>query len=161
MKLLSFACAWLLCSAAVFAKEKPGAFGIKHNTIAMVGERYLPAWARSDQPGYADGGNKFDLEKWDPAYFERLRDFMREAEAQGILVEVTIFTSFYNVMWPASPFHPANNINDLPDLPYRQVQTAENGAYRALQEAYVRKMVRELNGFRKFLFRNSKRAMGG
>lgn len=37
-------------------------------------------WARSHQPGYVQGGNKFDLDKWDPEYFARLRDFIAHSE---------------------------------------------------------------------------------
>ena len=36
-------------------------------------------WARADAAGYAGGGNKFDLSKWDPAYVARLKDFVGKA----------------------------------------------------------------------------------
>ena len=38
--------------------------------------RTLAPWARSDDPGYAGGGNKFDLDRWDSAFFERLHAFL-------------------------------------------------------------------------------------
>lgn len=128
-------------------KEQEGSFGIERNTLAPRGDRYLSVWARSGEPGYVGGGNKFDLSRWDEAYFARLKDFMREAERQGVIVEVCLFSSFYGPMWPLSPLHPANNVNRTPDLPYKKVQTLEGGAYWAVQEAYVRKVVRELNPF--------------
>jgi len=40
-------------------------FGILHNDLAPEPGRFLAPWARSDAPGYAGGGNKFDLEKWE------------------------------------------------------------------------------------------------
>jgi len=43
-------------------------------------------------PGYANSGNKFDLTKWDPAYFERLRDFVGEADKRGIVVEMVLLS---------------------------------------------------------------------
>lgn len=43
------------------------------------------------------GGNKFDLDKWDPEYFARLNDFITEAGARGIVVEVRLFNSEYSV----------------------------------------------------------------
>src|SRR5271165_6498239 len=46
-------------------------FGILRNNLAPGPGRYLAPWARSDTPGYAGGGNKFDLERWDPAFFTR------------------------------------------------------------------------------------------
>src|SRR5229473_1646416 len=39
--------------------EPAGAFGIAENTLAPKPGRLLSPWARSGQPGYANGGNKF------------------------------------------------------------------------------------------------------
>src|SRR5882724_2766281 len=39
------------------------------NTLCPRPGRYLAPWARSSTPGYHNGGNKFDLDKWDEAYF--------------------------------------------------------------------------------------------
>ncbi|MDB6032619.1 MAG: Myo-inositol 2-dehydrogenase, partial [Verrucomicrobiales bacterium] len=52
--------------------EPMGAFNIAQNTLAPKGERFICPWARSSIPGYANGGNKFDLSRWDDAYFKRL-----------------------------------------------------------------------------------------
>jgi hypothetical protein len=49
--------------------EPAGAFNIASNTLAPPAGRFLCPWARSAQPSYAGGGNKFDLTKWDPAYY--------------------------------------------------------------------------------------------
>src|SRR5205085_10383501 len=57
--------------------EQPGAFNIAGNTLAPVSMKYLTPWARSETPGYKNGGNKFDLTKWDERYFERLKDFVQ------------------------------------------------------------------------------------
>ena len=53
--------------------EPEGAFNIARNTLAPLPGRFISPWARSDQPGYANGGNRFDLERWDEAYFARLK----------------------------------------------------------------------------------------
>src|SRR6188768_3948822 len=44
--------------------EPQGAFNIAENTLAPKPDRFISPWARSDQPGYPNGGNKFDLSKW-------------------------------------------------------------------------------------------------
>lgn len=49
--------------------EPQGAFGIRKNTMAPEGSRALTPWARSGMPGYAGGGNRFDLSQWDTTYF--------------------------------------------------------------------------------------------
>jgi hypothetical protein len=133
-------------------KELQGAFGIERNMMAPKGERFLCAWARSSEAGYTEGGNKFDLDTWDEAYFTRLKDFLKEADKHDIIVEICLFTSFYGAYWKASPFHPANNINKTDDIPYKQVQTNPTPKYASYQEAYVRKLVRELNAFNNIYF---------
>ena len=59
--------------------EPPGAFDITKNTLAPLPGRFISPWARSEQPGYNGGGNKFDLDRWDEAYFARLKDFVAHA----------------------------------------------------------------------------------
>ncbi len=64
--------------------EPVGAFKIKNNTLAPAKGQLICPWARSDTSGYANGGNKFDLKKWDRAYFKRLRNFVAEAGKRGV-----------------------------------------------------------------------------
>ncbi|PYQ19820.1 MAG: hypothetical protein DMF79_11740, partial [Acidobacteria bacterium] len=68
--------------------EKSGDFGIRDNTLAPAPGRALVPWARSTTPGARGGGNLWDLDRWDPAYFERLRGFVEEASRRSIVVEV-------------------------------------------------------------------------
>src|SRR5579884_632477 len=60
-------------------REVPGSFGITDNTLGPPGDRWLCPWARGDEPGAGDGGHKFDLKRWDGAYFDRLKDFVAQA----------------------------------------------------------------------------------
>src|SRR5690242_15640240 len=70
--------------------EPAGAFNIARNTLAPEPGRLICPWARSTTPGYARGGNKFDLSKWDPQYFKRLHDFFANASERGIVVEMVL-----------------------------------------------------------------------
>ena len=56
--------------------DPQGAFNIAGDTLAPSPGKYITPWARSESPGYANGGNKFDLQKWDDAYLARLKDFV-------------------------------------------------------------------------------------
>jgi hypothetical protein len=49
--------------------EPQGAFKIERNTLAPRSGRFLAPWPRSSEPGHPDGGYKFDLSRWDDAYF--------------------------------------------------------------------------------------------
>jgi hypothetical protein len=127
--------------------EKPGDFGIRLNTLAPAAGRALVPWARSETPGYRLGGNRFDLDRWDPAYFTRLKAVVTEAGKRGIVAEVTLFSAYYGGGWEISPLHPDNNVNGTPRLPKERVQTLDNEALLARQEALVRKLVAELAPF--------------
>jgi hypothetical protein len=87
-------------------REVPGSFSITGNTLAPAPGRFLCPWPRGDTPGAADGGNKFDLGRWDPAYFDRLKDFVRQAGRRGIVVELVLFCTMYDEqVWQASPMN--------------------------------------------------------
>lgn len=128
--------------------EPRGAFGIKDNTLAPAAGEFLCPWSRSNQPGYINGGNKFDLREWDTAYFERLRDFVREADKRGIVVELVLFCPFYgDEMWKLSPMNAANNVNSIGRVKRNEVYTLGNSSLLAVQDAMVRKIVEQLNEF--------------
>jgi len=128
-------------------------FGIKRNTLAPQPGRFLAPWMRSDAGGYAGGGNKFDLTQWNPKYFARYRDFLAEAAKAGIVVEISLFSSTYgDVQWSVSPFNGANNVNSTDVGDWKKVATLENGSLLKFQEEYVRKLVREANGFDNVIF---------
>jgi hypothetical protein len=111
--------------------------------------RFACPWARSDAPGYAVGGNKFDLSKWDTAYFERLRAFMAAASDAGVVVEYVLFCPMYNDRaWRNSPMHPDNHVNGGAGRVDRfKPLTLHNDGLLPFQEALVRKVVTELKDF--------------
>jgi hypothetical protein len=129
--------------------EPPGAFNIAENTLAPKAGKVIFSWARSQLPGYANGGNKFDLSKWDAAYFTRLKAFIASAGKVGVVVEVNLFCPFYEEsMWKLSPFNIANNVNGLGKLPRTDVYTLDkNGGLLKVQDEMVRKIVAELKDF--------------
>jgi len=128
-------------------------FGILRNDLAPVPGRFVAPWVRSGTPGYAGGGNKFDLERWDSEFFARFRDFLAEAGKRGIVVEVTLFSSHYDeAQWQVSALNPANNVNATSAVDWKKVHTLENGNILMHQERYARKLVREANPFDNVIF---------
>lgn len=134
--------------------EPFGAFKITGNTLAPRPDRFICPWARSEQPGYQNGGNKFDLSKWDDAYFKRLKDFVRQAGKQGVIVEVNLFCPFYEEsMWQLSPMNALNNVNRLGGIERTDVYTLDrNDGLLGVQEALARKVAGELNRFDNLYF---------
>jgi hypothetical protein len=133
--------------------EREGSFGIQNNPLAPAAGRAITPWARSDRPGYANGGNKFDLDRWDPAYFQRLGDFVKQAAKRDIIVEVALFSSIYReAHWKYSPLHPDNNINGTQIEDWGKAHTLDNGNLMAHQERMVRRIVRKLSAFDNVFF---------
>jgi len=114
-------------------------------------------WKRTG-PGLAtDGGLKFDLTKFDQAYFDRLRMRVRALGRAGIYAGVYLFSGEWLLRFRSStdgyPFSGTNNVNGLDDgykggPPETQVgavaMTAPN-AITGFQDAYVKKIINTLN----------------
>jgi hypothetical protein len=114
-------------------------------------------------PGTAnDGGPKFDLTRWNDAYFERLRERVIAAGERGIYVGVMLFEAWtvkwprpHTDSWPHHPMHPDNNVNGVTDDPVLKDGRGEGKAWDLFslhcpqllgwQEAYARKVVDTLN----------------
>jgi Cellulase (glycosyl hydrolase family 5)/Family of unknown function (DUF6298) len=129
--------------------ENVGDLNIAGNTLAPAPGKFICPWARSGQPGYANGGNKFDLTRWDDAYFARLKQFVKDASDRGIVVEVNLFCPFYqDGMWSLSPMNARNNVNNVGNVKREQVYTLDqHGGLLPYQEALTRKIVAELREF--------------
>lgn len=128
--------------------EAVGAFNIEKNTLAPAAGDLLCPWARSDQSGYANGGNKFDLTRWDAEYFRRLSDFVAEAGKRGIVVELVLFCPFYeDSMYDLSPMNARNNVNGIGTMPRTEVYTLKHPNLLAVQDAMVRRIVEALKDF--------------
>lgn len=129
--------------------EPEGAFRIERNTMAPAPGRFICPWARSSEKGYRNGGNKFDLSKWDEAYFQRLKDFVAQAGKRDIVVELDLFSNFYDTLqWKLSPLYHDNNINGVEVIKdWKEVLSLRHPGILRIQEEMVRKIVSELKDF--------------
>ena len=126
-------------------------FGIQKNVLAPRENKFCTPWVNVEKEiGKAP---KYDLESWNPYYFERLRDIISVAKQQNIIVEVTLFTSIYrDIHWDVSPQNPKNTINMSDSITRYQAQTLDNGALLQYQIRFVEKVVQELNEYDNFFF---------
>lgn len=133
--------------------EPVGAFNIEHNTLAPRWNRFIAPFARSNQAGYPNGGNKFDLDRWDPDYFKRLKDFMREADRHDVIVEYVLFCPFYrDDMWDLSPMNAQNNVNGYSNVERTDAYALKDDRLTALQKRFTKQAAIELNRFDNFYF---------
>jgi hypothetical protein len=126
--------------------EREGDF-IADNTLAPRSDRLLLPWARSSTPGFALEGNKFDLDSWDERFFSRLRDFVAKASEREIVVEICFFNGQHEKNWCIQALYHANNIQQEGTCDHVGFQTLRETALVARQEAYVVKIVQEVNEF--------------
>ncbi len=130
-----------------YSEMDDNTFGISNNTMNPKPISWLTPWAKEPS------SDKYDISHWNDAFFERLKAFVLSACNKGIVVEVTLFTSYYSGnQWSVSPFNPKNNIQGLETLSFKQVNTLDNGSLMGIQEKYVRQVIRELNTFGNLFF---------
>ena len=108
-------------------------------------------------PGLArDGKPKFDLTKFNEAYFKRLRQRVEAALKRGIFVSIMLFEGhclqFADEGREFHPFHPDNNINGIGWKDWKDYYTLANPKILELQEAYVRKVIDTVNDLDNVLY---------
>jgi hypothetical protein len=143
--------------------EFPGWFSYSlDQPLSPAAGRFICPWARSSEPGYINGGNKFDLTKWDTEYFKRLKDFLTQASKRDIVVELALFCPYYSIngrgsgdsdlLWKYSPFYHENNINGIGKIQRVNALTLDNGNLLDIQEEFVRKVVSELKDYDNLIY---------
>jgi hypothetical protein len=139
-----------------------------------LGKKYLhrvspQPWLRTGPGDALDGKPKFDLTKFNPEYFERLRQRVRAASDRGVYVSVMLFEGWGlfhgnrrrtaasdGWAWRTHPFNPANIVNGLEiegaDEFSGKVHVLGNRRVNELQAAYVRKVVDTVNDLDNVLY---------
>jgi hypothetical protein len=125
-------------------------------------------WARTGPGEAKDGKPKFDLDRFDEAFFDRLRDRVVTAGERGIYVAVMFFDGFGLHLSPAPdhveghPFHAANNVNGVGIGSIVDYQVLPiDPRVQALQEAYLRKVVDTLHDLPNLLWEVANESSGG
>jgi len=128
-------------------------------SVEIADDSYFTApspYARTGPGPAIDGKPRFDLDRFDDAYFSRLRTRVRQAGAMGIYVSVMLFNGWSlqarkgdedrNNPWRGHPFNAANNINGVDgdvdgNGSGEEVHTLASSRVTEAQERYVRKVI--------------------
>ncbi len=131
---------------------------VEHPQGSPLGKESIvlsPHVYRRTGPGTAiDGRPKFDLETFDQAYFDQLRQRVITAGESGMWVSIMLFQGwsiqgsgeFANSQWEGHPLNSQNNVNGV-DGDYDQdgrgleVHTRANPMVNAIHDAYVKKII--------------------
>ncbi|NOX56150.1 MAG: hypothetical protein GXP27_17250, partial [Planctomycetes bacterium] len=126
-------------------------------------------------PGTArDGKPKFDLTRFNRAYFQRLRERVEAAGRRGLYVGVMLFQGFSVARksktrkrspWETHPFNGLNNINGIDgdlngDGEGYEVHTLSDPRITRLQETYVRQVIDTLNDLDHVIYEISNESHG-
>lgn len=100
-------------------------------------------------PGQAlDGQPQFDLDQWNPEFFDRLHRFLSLASHYGIIAEVVMLSNTYaDSVWSLNPLHAGNNVNDIEKIHWSEYMTQRYPRLFGRQVAHVQKIVQETNGY--------------
>jgi hypothetical protein len=151
--------------------ERPGGFDFERylDRLTGWGHNFIRLWTheawthdihprvylREDRPGVRralDGRPRFDLTRFNPEYFDRLRARVVRAGERGFYVSVMLFNgwSIHNKgegnPWPRHPFNRENNLNRIDGDPDARGEGSDVHTLRVpeitrLQEAYIDKVV--------------------
>jgi hypothetical protein len=112
-------------------------------------------WHRTGPGTATDGGLKFDLSKFDPSYFDRLRARTQALSNAGIYAGIYLFTgewlNIFRCPGDGFPFTGTNNINGIDDgysggpKGINSVTMTAPDAITKFQDAYVEKVIDTLN----------------
>ena len=135
---------------------------VEHAWNSKTGARISPhPWLRTGPGDALDGRPRFDLSRFDPAYFERLRSRVIAARDRGLYVSVMLFGGMWGTehkfTWIGHPFNAANNINGIDaDLNQdglgNELYTLWLPQVLALQKATAAKVVATLNDLDNVLY---------
>ena len=129
---------------------------------------YEMPWARSGKGIASDGLSKFDLTRFNPWYYERIREFGQLCDRDGLVLYHNIYNT-HNTLeipphWIDYPWRPLNNINNtgLPEPPpiepgnhlhvANEVYDVSNPVRRALHRDLILHELDELSGVKNLFF---------
>jgi hypothetical protein len=125
-------------------------------------------WARTGPGEAKDGKLRFDLDRFDQAFFDRLRERSVAAGERGIYVGVMFFDGWAVHLSPAPdhveghPFHAANNVNGVAITSILDYQVLPlDTRVQAIQEAYIRKVVDTVHDLPNALWEVANESSGG
>lgn len=124
-----------------------------HSTCKPESPDYVAPYMRTGPGNSTDGLPKYDLDKWNPEYFERLHNFMSLAEKYGVIVEVTLFSDSYtNELQSLLPFGNNSNINGVGDENFETYMSTKNIKIFEHQKKFAKKIVSEINKYTNFFY---------
>ncbi len=109
---------------------------------------FVTPWPRTGPGKALDGEPRYDLDQWNPEYFDRLHRFLKRASELGIVVELTLLSNTYsNEVWALNPLRTQNNLQGIGKVEFSDYNSLKEKELVARQLAHVRKIIQETADF--------------
>lgn len=119
-----------------------------YSTCKPESPDYIASFKRAGPGKALDGQPQYDLNQWNPEFFERLHRFLSLASDYGIIVEVVLLSNTYgDPVWALNPLNPCNNLNGFEAMAWPEYMTMRHARLFERQAAHVRKIVAETNRY--------------
>jgi hypothetical protein len=109
---------------------------------------YISPFVRKGPGKAMDGEPVYDLDEWNPEYFDRLHKFLDAASKKGIVVELTVFSNSYSPdTWALNPLRAENNLQHVGAIDWEEYITLKDKELVRRQTAYARKIIEETSKY--------------
>tara|TARA_R110002050_G_scaffold100_3_gene814 strand:+ start:115 stop:1653 length:1539 start_codon:yes stop_codon:yes gene_type:complete len=105
------------------ASDNDNLFQLAHlkshlDSLALVGGNYIRNTMSDrdetdEKAFYKNEKGKYDLEQWNPKYWQRFENLLQLAKERDIIVQIEIWDRFDHAreQWQTDPYNPKNNVN--------------------------------------------------
>jgi hypothetical protein len=109
---------------------------------------YISPFPRTGPGNALDGELLYDLDQWNPEYFDRLHRFLDAASRRGIVVELTLFSNAYaDDIWALNPLRAENNKQNTEKIIWQDYLSLKHPELLRRQQAYARKIIQETSQY--------------
>ena len=127
-------------------------------------QKHIEPFLRNGAGLANDGKPKYDLSKFNPAFFKKLKDFCRVADENGINLQLMMMDAWmikHPHLWKLNAFNKDNNINGVDGDPgntgkgtdgKRGFCSTGNKKVISFQKAYIKEVVQTVNSFDNIFF---------
>lgn len=119
-----------------------------YSTCKPESPDYIAPFERTGPGTALDGLPKFDLDRPNPEFFDRLHRFLSLSSQYGIIVEIVLLSNTYGLdVWALNPLNSRNNVNGLDDIHWQDYMSTRHRKLFERQATHVRRIVEETNRY--------------
>src|SRR3954471_10513539 len=109
---------------------------------------FIAPYVRTGPEKALDGEPIYDLDGWNPEYFDRLHRFLDAASKRSIVVELTVFSNTYvDNIWALNPLRKENNKQHVGNVEWADYNSLKDQELVSRQKAFARKVIAETGGY--------------